>query len=256
MRAAPGVVSVAGVSRLPFDAYLLCATPRTGSTLLCGLLESSGVAGHPASYFRRESLDEYADHWKVSRPPDGQVDRTFIRAALTAGRTPNGAFGARVMGDTVPELMDALSALDPGPTSDLPKVADTFGRTRFVHLRRRDVVAQAVSWARSVQTHFWQPGEVAAPGGQRPRYDRDLITQLVARVEGLEAGWGTWFETQGLVPHEVTYEELSADPTGTAHAVLDFLGVDLPEGVDLTTGHRRQADALNVEWITRFRSGS
>lgn len=34
------------------DAYLLCGTPRTGSTLLCSLLSSTGVLGHPESYFR------------------------------------------------------------------------------------------------------------------------------------------------------------------------------------------------------------
>ena len=29
-----------------FDSCLICATPRTGSTLLCGLLASTKVAGH------------------------------------------------------------------------------------------------------------------------------------------------------------------------------------------------------------------
>ncbi|MGH3680948.1 MAG: Stf0 family sulfotransferase [Natronosporangium sp.] len=35
------------------DAYLICATSRTGSTLLCGLLRSTGVAGRPESYVRQ-----------------------------------------------------------------------------------------------------------------------------------------------------------------------------------------------------------
>ncbi len=45
------------VTRPDFDSYLICATPRSGSTLLCGLLESSGVAGHPASYFNRDGSE-------------------------------------------------------------------------------------------------------------------------------------------------------------------------------------------------------
>src|SRR3954447_11167479 len=32
-------------------AYLVCATPRSGSTLLCELLKSTGLAGRPAEYF-------------------------------------------------------------------------------------------------------------------------------------------------------------------------------------------------------------
>ncbi|HMF66717.1 MAG TPA: Stf0 family sulfotransferase, partial [Phyllobacterium sp.] len=36
-------------------SYVICGTPRSGSTLLCDLLESTGIAGRPASYFRSES---------------------------------------------------------------------------------------------------------------------------------------------------------------------------------------------------------
>src|SRR4051794_11021098 len=35
----------------PLLGYLVCATPRSGSTLLCELLTSTGVAGRPAEYF-------------------------------------------------------------------------------------------------------------------------------------------------------------------------------------------------------------
>ena len=41
-------------------SYLICATPRTGSSLLCGLLDSTGVAGHPESWFRRQDEREFA----------------------------------------------------------------------------------------------------------------------------------------------------------------------------------------------------
>ena len=32
-------------------SYLVCATPRSGSTLLCHLLDQTGIAGHPEEYF-------------------------------------------------------------------------------------------------------------------------------------------------------------------------------------------------------------
>ncbi len=35
----------------PMLSYLVCATPRSGSTLLCKLLGQTGVAGHPEEYF-------------------------------------------------------------------------------------------------------------------------------------------------------------------------------------------------------------
>jgi LPS sulfotransferase NodH len=35
----------------PERSYLVCATPRSGSTLVCHALTETGVAGHPEEYF-------------------------------------------------------------------------------------------------------------------------------------------------------------------------------------------------------------
>ena len=35
----------------PAHSYLVCATERSGSTLLCELLAGTGVAGRPEEYF-------------------------------------------------------------------------------------------------------------------------------------------------------------------------------------------------------------
>ncbi len=35
----------------PNTSYLVCATPRSGSTLLCEALTNTGIAGQPKEYF-------------------------------------------------------------------------------------------------------------------------------------------------------------------------------------------------------------
>lgn len=242
------------VTRPDFDSYLICATPRSGSTLLCGLLESSGVAGRPASYFNRRGLHDYAEDWRIARPRDGRIDEAYVRAALAAGRTSNGVFGGRVMAETLPELIGDLAADSASAVTDLELLSAHFGRLRFVHLRRRDVVAQAVSWAKALQTHYWHPGEAVEPGGRDPHYDEELIGRLVAAIEKFEADWALWFGANGIVPCRVVYEELAADPLRTAHTVLDCLGLHVPPGRRLVIGHRRQADHVNADWVARFRA--
>ena len=37
--------------RQPDRSFLVCATPRSGSTLVCHALEETGVAGRPEEYF-------------------------------------------------------------------------------------------------------------------------------------------------------------------------------------------------------------
>src|SRR5205814_9813031 len=61
---AVSVTVSASVDSSGIDAYLLCGTPRTGSTLLCGLLRSTDVAGRPESYFRLPDEQAWADRWQ------------------------------------------------------------------------------------------------------------------------------------------------------------------------------------------------
>lgn len=235
------------------DSWLLCATPRSGSTLLCGLLESSGVAGRPRSYFNRRGLHDYATGWRVARTAGGRIDAAYVRAALAAGRTPNGVFGGRLMAESRPELVADLTAeAEQPPAGDLELLVEHFGRLRFVHLRRTDVVAQAVSWAKSLQTHYWHPGERIEPGAQAPHYDEELIARLVEKITELEAGWTRWFAEQHVVPFEVTYEELAACPLVVARQVLEYL--ELQALRELVVRDHRQADEVNAAWVERFRS--
>jgi len=243
-------------TRPDVDSYLICATPRTGSTLLCGLLTSSGVAGLPASYFNRRGLHQYAEDWRIARPRDGRIDEAYVRAALAAGTTSNGVFGGRIMAETLPELIADLVEAAPGAGTDVEVLSTYFGRLQFVHLRRQDVVAQAVSWAKAMQTHFWHPGEAVEPGGRDPHYDEELIGRLVGTIETFEARWATWFAAHSIVPCEVSYEELAADPLSTAHKVLDHLGLRLPPDRHLVVGHRRQADRVNADWAAKFTAES
>lgn len=245
----------APVAHPGFDSWLLCATPRSGSTLLCGLLESSGVAGHPASYFNRRGLHDYATGWRVPRPPEGRIDSAYVQAARVAGSTPNGVFGGRLMAESRPELVADLAAeTDHPPASELELLTGQLGRLRFVHLRRLNVVAQAVSWAKSLQTHFWHPGERIEPGAEAPHYDEELIEQLVTTIEQFEAAWSTWFTQQRITPFEVTYEQLAVDPLLVARQVLDFLDLKVEEGHELVVGAARQADQVNAQWVERFKS--
>jgi LPS sulfotransferase NodH len=46
--------------------FVICATPRTGSTLLCALLAATGVAGRPESIYWAEDRADWAEEWGVS----------------------------------------------------------------------------------------------------------------------------------------------------------------------------------------------
>lgn len=236
-------------------SYLICATPRSGSTLLCGLLRSTGVAGRPESYFRLPDEQSWADRWRIARKPGGSFDyRDYVRAAVAEGRTENGVFDARVIWGTMDEMAAKLDAVHPdlaGAHRDL--LTRAFGRTRFIHLWRDDTVAQAVSWVRAEQTNYWQQGDIASPG-RKPCFDIERIHDCVRTVDEHNAAWRNWFASVDVRPHLVRYEELTADITGVIRGILSFLGLELPGGRTVVPRHHRQADEINDEWIARYRA--
>ena len=235
------------------DAYFICATPRTGSSLLLGLLESTGVAGRPEAYFRAPGESMWADRWQLPRASDGAFSYAdYLRAARSAGTTENGVFGAKVMWGTLDEVVDKLGTVYPSLAgADLTLLTRAFGRTRFVYLNRDDVLAQAVSWLRAEQTGTWSVGSSEATG-QAPSFDPDRIGELIRMVNEHNAAWERWFGSFGIHPYRVRYEELEADMSAVTRGILDFLGLELPAGRSIVPQHQRQADELNRQWVARY----
>jgi trehalose 2-sulfotransferase len=245
------------------DSYFICATPRTGSSLLLGLLESTGVAGHPQAYFREPDEPSWADRWQIPRTADGGFDYAdFVRAARAAGSTNNAVFEAKLMWGTLDEVVDKLATVYPDRAGqDRTLLHRAFGHTRFVYLRRDDVLAQAVSWLRAEQTNTWYiggNGEIGGNGGdgRAPSFDADRIRQLTQLIEEHNAGWQRWFASFDIQPHVVRYEQLDADMVGVTQGILEFLGLDLPDGRAIVARHKRQADKLNDQWIDRYQAQS
>lgn len=239
----------------PTVSYLICATPRTGSTLLCELLASTGIAGRPASYFRLPDEQSRADQWQLPRSPAGSFDYgDYVRAAVAAGSTDNGVFGARVMWGTMDEIVAKLGAAYPDAArSDGALLARAFGLARIVHLWREDTLAQAVSWARAEQTGQWQLGDAAFPG-REPRFDFATVQRHYRMIQEHNAAWQRWLVAASLDACVVRYEELIADLTRVTGNVLAFLGLQVPGGWTARPLHARQADGLNEEWAARYRA--
>jgi len=220
---------------------------------LCSLLSSTGVAGRPESYFRNEDLVWWARRFGVSLTSDNRFDyREYAAGVLREGSTPNGVFATRVMWGSLEHVIDGL-ALRPGARSDLDVLAEAFGPLRVLYLRREDVIGQAVSWARALQTGYYQHGDKATA---EPTFDHDQIDELVHTIEEHNAAWSAWFTEQGADPYSVTYEDLVADPRSTTEAILRHLNLGLPPEWRPSPPHKRQADQVNSDWVQRYRARS
>lgn len=233
-------------------SYIVCGTPRTGSTLLCSLLTSTGVAGRPESYFREPDQRDWAARFGVPVDADGRFDYArFVAGALRSGTTANGVFGARIMWGTMHVFVDGLDPHHQRRRGDIEVLENALGPLCFVHVQRRDIVGQAVSWARAEQSGYWQHGDRAP---REVRFDLDEIDSLIATIHEHNESWRTWFGAQAVAPFEVTYESLVSEAREAVGGILECIGVKPPSDWAPASTHERQADAINADWVRRYRA--
>ena len=238
-------------------SYLVCATERSGSTLLCELLAGTGVAGRPEEYFEflsetgrvrqpREYFPTVADPSILEllpplQPPLPAVPwERRLADARERGTTANGVFGSKMMWAY---LDDFLAHGEP---------EEQLGPLRWVHVERRDTLAQAISLWRAVQTAQWRAEDRDAD--VEPVFHAGAIAHLKRRLEAHAEAWRAWFAERGIEPLEIVYEAFAEQPRATICRVLDHIGVP-SAGVDVPEPPmRRQSDGRSREWVDRFRA--
>jgi trehalose 2-sulfotransferase len=212
--------------------YAICTSGRSGSNLLCQYLSSTGMLGNPLEYFngsgrRLLGYPEYPDE------PSRQID--WI---LTEGATPNGIYGLKVFPAQAEHVEKSVRW-----TELLPDL-------KFVLLKRRDILGQALSAVRALQTEQWR---ASMPARGPAIYDGAQIYERLQFAVRDYARWDIFFARQAVAPTIIVYEDLLADPQAAVDQVADLFGLRgqacvASERIDLTM----QRDAVTEEWRARF----
>ena len=261
-------------------SYVVCATPRSGSTLLCELLKDTGVAGRPEEYFEARSdtgvpphpgdyLDNLPrtgagirDDTTPPRAPEhssllglasyrDHLDRTF-----ELGTTPNGVFGAKLMWRNLADLRQLagraprVRELRPvrAPRAPVPQSPVRLGDADATRCARPSACgAPCRPAAGASSTPARAPNRPSCTIASRASiisYARCKPRTMAGRSSSTGIGSRRW---------RVTYEEqLEPDPEGAVRAVLDHIGVQPPAGWRPRAKLKRQADALSEEWVAAY----
>jgi len=240
------------MSMAPRRSYTIWFSQRTGSTLLCDALESTGIAGRPREYF--------------NCPPDlvstfHQADHAELQEQLwKLGTTPNGVFAINHSFHE-PHFSQLLETLRRFPTcpaeeTSRPRIWESaFPNHRHVFMTRRNKVRLAVSWWRAIQSGEWhvRTGESREPVDLSNAYSFDAIHHLYDECSMREAGIQEFFAEGGITPATVVYEDFIQDYEGTVRALLDDLELDSRTATIAPPALTPLADDVSEAWVRRFR---
>jgi LPS sulfotransferase NodH len=236
--------------------YVICTSPRSGSTLLCKGLTNTGRVGAPAEFF--DHRVEVAAYWMYRFAICKESE--YFDKIVEATSTPNGVFGTKLHWTTYPDMHRSLRDSFPAEVrhrsmSELLQLK--FSEVRYIWLRRRNKVAQGISHFRAACSGRWEipRGNVSekSGAGDSVEFHFRMIDHCVARANEYDEEWENYFTRHALTPMQLDYEDLIASYDSILRRVLDFLEVPHCDLAEAEPQLERMADAKSLEWEKKYR---
>ncbi|MBZ2169156.1 Stf0 family sulfotransferase [Marinobacter sp. F4216] len=212
--------------------FLLLSTPRSGSTMICDLLFQSGFCLAHEYFQPYNYLPIIAKRWKCLRK--GILDKEkFINQLIRFRTMESGWLGINLHGRHLPLYW---------------KLEEYFPQSEkvVVRVRRKDVVAQAVSYEIATQTGGWS-SEFQARA--EPVYSFKSIKYRINSIKQQDIFSDIFVSSINVPVIEVVYEELVKSPR---EVLSFFLPKEYLDNVELKPSLEKQASSLNRKWIDRF----
>ncbi len=230
-----------GLSSIRQGSMIAC-TSRSGSTLLQACLEHYGI--DPQEWFN----PEYTIKPAVSQ---GGISTLTQYGEHLARTVRNDRFDLK---GTIAALLFLYQV------HELPERTDVW---RFVFLRRRNLVRQAISARIAARTGQWTSDGGSAAFGldawpqhheiTDDDYSFEEISRAVLGIVQQNSNLEKAFVLLDIEPYRIYYEDFVEDLTGNTWDIARYLGLDPPaEPIEIKPRIKRQATSINARWETRF----
>lgn len=214
--------------------YMLATIPRSGSTYFALKLWRTGGLGAPMEYANPPYISMLKNRLSVD------LDIISYWREIERRRTsPNGVFGYKMFIKNYlqceDEYIDLMTKLAPN---------------KVVFLTRRDVVAQAISLSKALQSKAWFHGvEVEC----KPKYSYGEVKNNVNQIEQEIVTWHRIFDLTDAEVLPVFYEDLLETGDKTVYKVSEFLGVKLDSSMEINIpAIEIQRTPESIEWANKY----
>ena len=233
--------------------YAICTTARSGSNLLCDLLNSSKMMGNPKEILNVDSmLRPFCERHHLFQDDSQIAMNDYLNFAIDKLSSKNNTFGMKV-------LFDQLE-----PFLDLQAVRQLLQTSQLIWLVRRDVVAQAVSMYIARVTNEWTAMNETENQERENKnrrtevqYDREKIGQFVKYLTQQNFNWLNFFAINQVDYLQVYYEDLLINPDLVCQNICKFCGVEPEEKFSLNNARfKKQGNELNERLAATFRQES
>ena len=226
--------------------YIICFTPRSGSSWLGGLINSTNHLGNPKEWFSPVSMSA-----RLQKLYPCQHIEDYLNCLIRDQKSKNGVFGFEVSFAQFQLVLELL---------DIPNFFEN--KLSYIYLYRRNLVAQAISLYRATDTDVFHSvqKDYQSKKDIHFSYNSSKIWHWLIRILEQEYEWPKFFKSRNITPLTISYEDLWAHPRFTVLRIINYLLKDPSIFKDKqrqlpTLGqHTKVSTKLNKKYIHRFYS--
>lgn len=239
----------------PTKSYRIWHTPRVGSSLLCKLLEQTGVAGTPGEHLTLHGEEHLKEKYQV------QTYAEFKQKFWELGSGGQNIMGLKKgyhIGHDTPLFQELCQLRNlPFDTSPALLYQDLMPNCKHIFLVRNHKIRQIVSWWKAIQDNTWHltTGQKRTQTAHfyKDKYNLDAFRHLYYEITLREAAAQSYLEENGYIALTVAYEDLVAQPKDVLNRVLHFLEIDHQVTQAPHFYYKKTANAQSEEWVQRLR---
>lgn len=235
---------------------ILCATQRSGSTMIIEDMLNTGVLGNPEEWFIPWDPAKTHINW--------QEDLVGVKRRASG---ENGVMAIKVMANQLYNIDTCLAEAYPAQQgAEFGHFASAFHGASWIRIIRRDTVSQAISRLMAQQTginhatarpedeHF--AGNLArgydTNYNNKTKYRYEILLNYVTAIVLENLAWDRFFASHNITPVELIYEDIVKD---TDMAYLDVIAGQIGLEGELKRQPRKMVkmgNNRNREWRERF----
>jgi trehalose 2-sulfotransferase len=226
---------------LPAKQYVMYFTPRSGSSWITDIAGKTRRLGFPGEVFNPNFLPKITQSFNATTMDE-------YCEILKRRRNTQDVFGFQI-------TYHQLAAVFRNEADFLKR----FPSPTCFWLIRRDIVAQAVSLYKMVQTEVGHAPQMEADEirarEQSFSYDGSAIRHWLQHILNAEIKTETMFARHGLTPLRMSYERnIELHPNHLVNVIGKHVGIAHMRMKPLQSGHSKIATALNDAFAAEFRS--
>jgi trehalose 2-sulfotransferase len=213
------------------ESIFICFTNRCGSNFLADVLQNTGLFPEAGEFFNLDAVVNFSQRNNITSFDD-------YCSELARRKAKNKTFISKIGCEQLLML------------SKLGQIPNIFNNSKFIWIRRQDILGQAISLSIASRTKQWTSKQTG--NGVTPDYNKEQIQKIIKNINKINTNFATYFNLFNASYIEVVYEDFCLNPKVAIEKICNFTGKTLQFEEFPEAELKVQRNSINDDFRAKF----